>query len=314
MSDDIRVRLGDDRDIDECLRVLSTAYDRPFTREWFSWKHRDCPWGPSRMYIAEDDGGVLGVVFGLDWPYRRRAADGSITHIDGARFVDGATLPPARGRRVLGILVRDELLEWDPASHQGVLLATATPAAQRSHARNGASTLEPITSSLGIPRSLRPAALLDGDSILDSHVESAPGVTGERLSTAWTPATLRWRIDARSGRDYRVAALASSDAPNGIVYRVARQRGLRALYPVITWGTVAEQRRLVGAVALSVRAPVVHAPVGAAVAEPLTRPFRSSGTSVMCVWDRRELNEASGPPATIGSSWSLSMADLEGLI
>lgn len=310
----VTVRLGGPDDVDDCLAVLGAAYGRAFTREWFEWKHLECPWGSSRLHIAEDHEQILGLFLALDWPYRRRDGSGAVTPVPGVRLVDGATLPPARGRGVLGAMVFNELKEWGPSGRKGVLLATATPAAQKSHARNGATTLDPIAATIGVARAFRPAALVRGDEVLDTYTPDAPGVTTERLRTAWTPDTLRWRTDPRTGYRYHAAALASADDANGVIYRVSVQRRVRTIVPMLTWGSVADQRRLVGAVAWAERTPLVHAPVGGAVDAPLTRPLRRSGASVMCVWDRRDLSGSDAPSATTDASWSLAMADLEGLI
>jgi len=84
---------------------------------------------------------------------------------------------------------------------------------------------------------------------------------------------------------------------------------LRTLFPIVTWGSPTDRRRLLGATAIATRSPLVLAPAGVGAPDPGTRRIRDSGQSVMCVWDRRDLGDGGRRPATIGASWSLSMAD-----
>lgn len=300
--EDMTVRTGTPDDVDRCLQVLRDAYDRAkFGRDWYEWKHLEGPWGPSRLILAEEESGLLGVVFALPWPYR---VDGE--RVEGTRFVDGGTLPAARGRRVLSILCADELRRWGP-DRPGVLLATATPAAQRSHARNGAATLEPIVSAYGLPRSLRRARLVHGLDLLDGY-EPSPGPA---IATDWDPAALRWRLDPRSDRTYGVSSLPSGDGPNGLAYQVARDGRVPTLVPVISWGSERDRTRLLGAVAWHERTPVVLAPTGPSVPDARMRALRPGGSTVMCVWDLRDHPRRT---ATDGTNWCLTQADIAGLI
>ena len=65
MADDFEIHDVSDMAEADLLEVLSIGYGRPFTDDWFAWKHRDGPLGPSRPVIARDHDGLLGVVFGL---------------------------------------------------------------------------------------------------------------------------------------------------------------------------------------------------------------------------------------------------------
>ena len=71
MPEEPRTELVDGRELPTAaiLQVLAEGYGRPFDPEWYRWKHVDGPWGPSRAVVARDADGLLGVVFGLPWPY-----------------------------------------------------------------------------------------------------------------------------------------------------------------------------------------------------------------------------------------------------
>ena len=306
MADELTVRRGSPSDVPACLEVLSTSYSSDaFTDEWFSWKHRECPFGPSRIYLAEERGSIVGLFCALPW----RFATGERA-VESVRLVDGAVLPAARGRGVLGRLVVAELAEWDPSHRPGLVVATATPEAQRSHSRNGATTLEPIHAAYGLPRRFRREPLHHGVSVLDSY--SQP--TSPRISTAWTVEALRWRIDPRSGHQYRAASLADSSESNGMIYRAVRRRWGRVLIPLLSWGDTDVRGRLLGAVARTTQSSIVLAPVDAGATTTEMRPLRTRSGSVVCVWDRRRGSERSPEAVMTRSDWSLSMADLEGLI
>lgn len=296
---DITVRLGDDADIELALATLNAGYDhRTFTPEWFDGKHRRGPWGPSRMFLAEQDDRVLSVAFGLPWQYRQ---SGEL--IDGVRTVDGSTPPAGRGRGGLGRVMSAEIDRWSIDARPGIVIATATPAAQKSHARNNAVTFDPISLGYGAPPLARRADLRRGDEVLDDVT-----IDGDLIRTDWTPRALRWRTSEWSGYRYDAAALATADAAHGVVYRVAAVRGpLRAVVPIVTWGPSALIRRTLGNVARLERTALCLVPGGPGTADSGATPRRSTATSVICVWDRRP------NPASL-ADYGMQFGELEGLI
>src|SRR5204863_7623204 len=100
--------------------------------QWFQWKHEDGPWGPSRIWVARDEEGVLGAICSLPWGIRFGER-----LIRASRLVDGGTASRAQRRGVFGTLVAEELLEV-ARSETPLSFCTATPDAERSHRRNGA--------------------------------------------------------------------------------------------------------------------------------------------------------------------------------
>ena len=143
MADDFEVHDASHIPVADLLEVLSAGYGRPFTADWFAWKHRDGPLGPSQPVVARDADGLLGVVFGLPWRFQ---ADGAA--IDGLRLVDGATTPRAVRRGVFRRVVNRLLDGWTPTDRPGIVVATATPEAQVAHVKNGATAR---TDSLLLP-------------------------------------------------------------------------------------------------------------------------------------------------------------------
>jgi len=297
------VRAGDDLSPAHIVDVLSQSYEEPFTEEWFQWKHRESPWGPSRIWIAADDEGLLGVVFGLPWRYWANNAP-----VNGARLVDGGSTPRSRGRGIFRGVVAQEIAVWDPTASPGILVATATPEAQGAHVKNGAVALEPMYNAYGFIVRRRRAQLVQGDEVLDGFVAD----DSSRLSTGWDGASLRWRTDPRSGHRYDAARLAQASGANGLVYRVAVVRGQRVLVLTLVWGAPADARALVGAVARVERAHVALGPAGPGTApRPAPATLRRGGTALLCVWPRID-GGAISPDRREG--WALSGADLEGVI
>lgn len=301
------IRAGTDADVHLCLEVLNRSYGTErFTEEWLDWKHRSCPFGASRMWLAEGPEGIDGAYFALPWRYRLAGR-----HVDGVRTVDGGTLPPARGRRVLGELIRHEYEQWGPPDRPGVLVATATDDARRSHVRNGALALPALRYAHCLPPLRRPARVDSGDSVMDDYA----AVDQRGMSTDWSPEALRWRTDRRSGNSYDASRLRQADQSNGLVYRVTRAGVARVLIPVVVWGSVRDQRLLLSSVSLRTRSSLVMAPSGPGAAPLPVRPVRSSGHAWVCVWDRRvEPDRHSTSPLADLAGWSLSYAELEGLI
>ncbi len=303
MSLDFEVRPGNDLDPDDLVDVLSAGYARPFNREWFDWNHRENPWGISRSYVAVDNSGILGVVFGLPW----RMSIGDRV-VESSRLVDGATTPRAARRGVFRKVVAAELSNWQVGERPGVVLATATPEAQVAHVKNGAVALAAIHSAYR-PVIWSPAAVETDVSLIDTF---APTQQRSRATTAWDADALRWRLDSRSGIDYQVSRLVNSDSVHGVVHRTVSNRGLRALLVTAEWGPTVECSRLIRALAWQSRATTVLAPCGPGAVDPKPAFSVKRGQSLLCVWDRRP--EPQTTPLTSRNSWALDGCDLEGVI
>lgn len=298
-SPDFDVRLATDADVPAVLAALSDGYGRMFTPEWFQWKHGESPWGASRCWVAEDEGGLLGVVFGLPW---HLAADGQ--PVACSRLVDGATTVRAQRRGVFRAVVQAELAAAAASQPAGLVIATATPEALAAHVKNGATALAPIRSFYR-PAAWLPAAVRSSPEVLASW---RPPATG--LATAWAQDSLHWRLDARGGAVTTASQLMHADAPHGVVHRTVGG-ATRTLVVSASWGSERDVRRLVRALAWQAKAVAVLAPAGPGTRRVQPKLAVGRGQSLLCVWDQRV-----EPAATVlaPSRWSLDGLDLEGVI
>jgi len=298
-SPDFEVRLATEADTAGVLAALSDGYGRPFTESWFEWKHRQSPWGPSRCWIAQDDGGLLGVVFGMPWPL----ADGD-EGLTCWRLVDGATTVRAQRRGVFRAVVKAELSAAAAEAAPGLVIATATPEARDAHVKNGATALAPIHSYYR-PVRWAPDEVESGPHVLDGWSAASAGVR-----TQWSPAALRWRLDARSGLDATVSRLHASTTPHGVVHRTVGGAA-RTLVVSATWGNQRHIDRLLRALAWQHKAVAVLAPAGPGTRRNRPRVGLARGQSLLCVWDQR----AAGHGDIMRTEcWALDGLDLEGVI
>jgi len=298
---DIEVREARPSEIPEVLAVLCSAYgeDR-FDQEWFDWKHRGGPWGPSVVYATLLGEQMIGTVFILPWELTGPAGP-----VPSCRIVDGGTRPEARGKGALRWMTAMGREAWE-GSNRGISTATATPTAQRVHLRNGATALDPIRQQFStlVPA---PAAIEEGNHVVDGFVPSTDG-----LATNWTPDALRWRFDARSGLDSRFIRLRDADEPHGAVVRRLVQQGVPTLVVELLWGPPAVAKRLVRAAMWRERTALVLAPVGPGTAPVPGRRVRPSGATLLCSWDNREQPVEDRPVERVG--WRLSLADVGGVM
>ena len=298
-SPDFEVRLATEADVPAELAALSEGYGRPFTPEWFQWKHRENPWGPSRCWVADDADGLLGVVFGLPW---RLTDEGG--PVPCSRLVDGATTVRSQRRGVFRAVVQAELAAAaTPAP--GLVIATATPEAQAAHVKNGATALEPVRSYYS-PVRWAPAKLRTDEAVAHSWFAAR----GKGLSTAWDATALAWRLDPRGGVQYEVSQLANAHGAHGVVHRTVGGAA-RTLVVTASWGNPTEVARVVRAAAWQSRALAVLAPAGPGARRARPRVSLARGASLLCVWDHREGNVSA---ATSRETWHLDGLDMEGVM
>ncbi len=309
---DFDVRLATDADQAAVLGALSDGYARPFTQEWFRWKHQSSPWGASKCFVADDAEGLLGVVFEMPWRY----TEGGVPAI-GWRMVDGATTVRSQRRGVFRAVVAAMLSDCAASEEHGVVLATATPEARLAHIKNGAVALEPISSyyrpavwrpAVWRPAVWRPARVVTGLDVLDSWQPA----TQRGLASVWDRSSLEWRLDPRSGIDYQVSRLASGSGANGAIHRTVGGAA-RTIVISALWGEPSDVRTLVGALAWQSKAVAVLAPGGPGTRLAKPRLGAARGQSLMCVWDQRDQRPAADLADT-RDGWALDGLDLEGVI
>lgn len=113
-------------DDDEAVLALLQASmgwvpDEQYAR-FFTWKHRDNPFGTSPAWVAVDDGRIVGFRTFLRWQF---TLDGETTQA--VRAVDTATHPDYQGRGIFSQLTRHAL---DELRAQGIAFVFNTPNAK----------------------------------------------------------------------------------------------------------------------------------------------------------------------------------------
>lgn len=291
----------------DVLAAINEAFGRHRGLDWYRWKHLDGPWGPSRGWVAVDNGEVVGTRLFVPW--QLRSADG--LHAC-SRAMDGATVPRARRRGIFSALIRREVdqLVDQPTWH--CLYSTSVPASREAYRALGWTILPPTRMQYR-PVRLRSAARVRLDASLPEPVAGSE----TRVRTNWNSAALAWRTDARSTVTYRTALLGdSAAASHGLVFRVLRRSGLRVLAPVHVWGPPTDRRRLVDGAALASRCLGVLEPVGPGTDGP-SRPGRlsrgTSGSSVS-LWAGGGGTGRPHDDVHRLSAWAFDQADLEGAL
>ncbi len=238
----IAVRPATDADRPAVLELLaaSLGWERDATfAEFFDWKHRQNPFGPSPAWVAVDDGDVVGFRTFLRWQF---------DHPDGrprraVRAVDTATAPAYRGRGVFRMLtttaveaLTDEGADFvfntpNASSRPGYLRmgwttvgrlpleARVSGVAGALRMRNArvAAARWPVATSAGVEA---PALLAD---------ERVPGLldtigTPTGLRTTTSPAHLRWRYGL-AALGYRAIAIDDDPGQGLAVFRLRRRGG-----------------------------------------------------------------------------------------
>jgi hypothetical protein len=155
--------------VDEAIAVVNAAFGFERDDDWFVWKHREGPWGPSSGVVARDGRGIAGVRVLLPWRFRGPAGT-----LDAYRAVDAATAPRAQGKGALGLLNR-HVMERAADAGPTVLFATPNAESRGGHAKLGWSWLTPVPH---VWRPVRPrrwrAPLLEGEDAIARYGDGPP--------------------------------------------------------------------------------------------------------------------------------------------
>jgi GNAT superfamily N-acetyltransferase len=291
--------------------------------EFFAWKHRASPFGPSTLLVAELDGGVVGFVGLMPWRLR---FSGLIRQT--ARGVDLAVDPSHRRRRVSMRLIQavrdcygaEIALAWsNPNEHSrpGVLksgrervagLPTYIAAGTLQAGASGRPSTSGRRDAARQDIALDAAAAL-GDDELVNRVLAHGDEQRDRIATARDAEFLRWRY-GHSGV-YRASVACRDERFAIAIFRVqerGRLRVARICELLVADGDVALARRLLR--------DVRHA----SGAHVLTCAFSTSRTAALCGFVRspratmiaaNPLHRGLVPDPTSPRSWALSLGDLE---
>jgi hypothetical protein len=289
----------------------------------FSWKHVENPFGPSSIWLAEDDDGLVGCRTLLKW----RFVDETGRPYAAARAVDTVTLPRAQGQ---GIFTRLTALALDELAGDGVDFVFNTPNDQSRPGNLKMGWTEVGRMPIGV-RFASPAALArmararvpaDKWSLADAPGERAAEVFADHdgsaallaacappsgLSTERTPAFLDWRyrLDELA---YRVRLVGRSLAEGCCVYRL-RRRGAALEATVadvlVPAGEEGSTSALLRAVRRSTGADYLIATRQGPTAGRGLIPLPRQGPLLV----HRKVSSSDEPPALSG--WRLSLGDLE---
>lgn len=206
-------------DVRPVLLALTNAFGQGFDREWFDWKHRDGPWGPSLGWIAQDDAGLVGVRLFLRW----RLQDGEHNY-NALRPCDTVTVPRARGRGVFRALTEHAISSLD--ENADLLFNTPNANSKPGYLKMGFVEWGTVRQRvfLVLPRRV---------GLTDSPV--LPAHQGAGVRTMLEQVFLSWRYERCPSRDYRWFGL-DDDESNGIVCRLRTWRRLNLMVVTELWG------------------------------------------------------------------------------
>ncbi|MCP3178142.1 GNAT family N-acetyltransferase [Desulfuromonas sp. KJ2020] len=80
----MKIRDFEQRDIEDCIRLLQVGHTPDFTRRRFEWLHFQNPMAPSRIVVAEHEGRIVGLYSAIKKHVR----------IDGKRFIGARDVDP----------------------------------------------------------------------------------------------------------------------------------------------------------------------------------------------------------------------------
>ena len=309
----------DEPQVLELLRAaLGTGPIGARTPELFAWKHRDGPFGPSLMLVAEQGERIVGFRAFMRW--RFRAGDRTLAAV---RAVDTATHPDHQGQGVFSRLTSAAVDSL--RGEADLVFNTPNSRSLPGYLKLGwrvAGTM-PVRVRPGRPwrRARRPAveaesaatALADAGAV-SSLLDEAGELDG-RLATPRDPAYLRWRYTGLPQLDYRALRESEGGRLRGLaLFRVRRRGRLReaALAELIVapdGGATARRllRRLGRAVAVD-HFTCCPPPGGTADRAARRRGFlRVPRGPTLAVRPLADLS----PDPTERRSWALSLGDLE---
>jgi len=318
--EDLEFRAATDADTPAVLalmaQVMGWKKDEPFD-EFFHWKHRENPFGPSPAWVALHDGRVVGYRTFLRWTF----VDDDGKRLRAVRAVDTATHPDYQGMGIFRTLTLRGVAELTLAgdafvfntpndnSRPGYLkmgwtvarrLPTGILPASFSALPNIAKSRVPaelwsVPTTAGVPAH----ELLADISVAATLLQYAPS---RGVRTLRSPEYLAWRTSLKSFQ-YRLLLASDNDpAGGGVVFRL-RRRG-RSVEAAIIEQLVPNGRTGAALAHRILRATGADYAIGLRTAyRGCLIPLPQQGPLLTT----RPLGTGP-PPAT---SWTLSLADIE---
>lgn len=271
----------------QILRVISTAFGRNTTADWYRWKHSEGPWGPSVGVAAVDSSGPIGVRLLLPWRLRRGEAT-----FTGHRATEAATVPRAQGRGVFTALNRWMMEELQ----SDMIFSTPNLNSRGGYLKLGWREIARV------PHRWEVASKPRRDAVM-------PSIPPDVLHTDWDQRALRWRSDPRSGHGYRAA---KSD--NAVLYyRVLTRWRMPVAAPMASLGDPAQLTHLWREMLVQTRARLVLRPATQPAPDPQTRLAVRRGESRVLGWSL-DTSPIAREDSRLADSAAWSAADIEGVI
>lgn len=207
------------------------------THDFFAWKHLDNPFGRSFMLVAERDGRMAGLRAFMRWTFTTGRRE-----VKAVRAVDTATHPDFQGMGIFSQLTTAALEEL--AGEAAFVFNTPNEKSKPGYLKMGWRVAGDLPISVKVRRPVRFARGIRGMKdtttsagagpvvnaprfseidVSEAELEAllgARGRTDDRLTTAHSAASLRWRYSQSPHLDYR----AVGGADGLVVFRV-RSRG-----------------------------------------------------------------------------------------
>lgn len=221
------IRPMENEDVDAVLQILTEAFGSGFDHQWFQWKHRDGPWGPSLGWVADAGSGLLGVRLFLPWRLRERDRV-----YRALRPCDTVTAPEARGRGVFRSLTEHAIGSLD--DDVDFLFNTPNANSRPGYLKMGFAEWGELRQ--------RVSFVLPRRTVLTDAPKPVSEESGVRTDTDGR--FLAWRYRECPGWEYSTFGLESEDA-NGIVGRVRTWHGMRLMVVSELWGEARQRAALV---------------------------------------------------------------------
>ena len=299
----VRIEPYDPAQADEVLAVINDAFEVPRSPQWFTWKHRDGPWGPSHGVVARDDRGLVGVRLLLPWRFKR--GDESVLAY---RAVEASTVARAQGQGIFSRLNRELMDACDRAEQPTLLFSTPNQLSRNGYKKLGWLWLEPIRHVSYLAPFRRGRARQDAavDQAAIATYTPRPLAAEARLRTAWSAEALEWRLDARSGNRYGALAIGS----NGIAYRIVEAANQRTILVLARWGRAEADRTVLAEISRRERARIV---LDVREGARDRRVALARGESLLTVWSP-DTDLAERWQIDDSRQWAVGFADLESVL
>ena len=327
----VEVRPYQDEDETDVLELLEASLGQGpgggRTHDFFAWKHLINPFGRSFMLVAEKDGRVIGLRAFMRWTFTAGGKE-----IKAVRAVDTATHPDYQGLGIFTKLTNAAIEQL--AEEAAFVFNTPNDKSKPGYLKMGwrevgelpisVKVRRPVSFARGI-KGLRettvdtsPAPAVNAPrfselTVSDGELEAllrASRLTEDRITTAHTAGSLRWRYEQSPHLDYRV----TGDANGLVIFRVRARGSLwEATVAEVMIGELdaGAARSLLKDAARS--AGVDHMTCLLPSGSTVLKGARRTGflrSPIGMTLTARPLQDSSPDPLAM-SSWALSLGDVE---